>query len=67
MKDRRKQVKAQAEFCKELMERLYESIKENIDFESSWCGIRNHSQISNDVVRMRRELNSLNKLMNPYD
>lgn len=67
MKDKRKQAKTQTEFCKALMERLSESINENIDFESSWCGIRNHTQISSDIVRLRRELLVLNKLMNPYD
>lgn len=67
MKDKRNQAKAQIKFCKELMDRLSESINENINFESSWCGIRNHTQISNDIVRLRRELHALNKLMYPYD
>lgn len=31
-----------------------------------WWGIRNHSQISNDIIRLRRELNTLNKLLNPW-
>lgn len=66
-KDKRKQVKKQVTFCKELMDRLVKSVEDNIDEESSWWGIRNHSQMSNDIIRLRRELNTLNKLMNPYD
>lgn len=67
MKDKKKQAKKQMKFCEELMNRLVKSIDENIDENSSWYGIRNHSQISNDIVRLRRELNVLNKLMYPYD
>ncbi len=67
MTDKRKQAKEQIKFCKELMNRLCKLLEENIDEKSSWWGIRNHSQISNDIVRLRRELNTLNKLMNPYD
>lgn len=67
MKDKRKQAKEQIRFCKDLMNRLDKSFAENIDFESCWYGIRNHSQMSNDIVRLRRELNTLNKLLYPYD
>lgn len=67
MSDKRKQVKEQMKFCKELMNRLVKLMDENIDMDSSWWGIRNHTQISNDVVRLRRELNTLNKLLYPYD
>lgn len=67
MTDKRKQVKEQIKFCKELMNRLNKSIEENVDMDSSWWGIRNHSQMSNDIIRLRRELNTLNKLLNPYD
>lgn len=67
MTDKRKQAKEQIKFCKELMNRLCKSFDENINEESSWWGIRNHSQISDDIVRLRRELNLLNKLMYPYD
>jgi hypothetical protein len=67
MGDKRKQAKKQSDFCKELMDRLAKSINENINMDSSWWGIRNHSQISNDIIRLRRELNDLNKLMYPYD
>lgn len=67
MSDKRKQAKEQMKFCKELMDRLSVLVTDNIDEDSSWWGIRNHSQISNDIVRLRRELNTLNKMMYPYD
>lgn len=66
MADKRKQVKEQMKFCKELMLRLDKLVTENVDMESSWWGIRNHTQISNDVIRLRRELLALNKLLNPW-
>lgn len=67
MKDKRKEVKEQIKFCRELMNRLEKSVTDNVDEDSSWWGIRNHSQISDDIVRLRRELNTLNKLLYPYD
>lgn len=66
MADNRKQVKEQIKFCNELMNRLVKSISDNIDNDSPWWGIRNHSQMSNDVIRLRRELNTLRKLLNPW-
>lgn len=66
MADNRKQVKEQTKFCKELMNRLDKSVADNVNEDSSWWGIRNHSQISNDIIRLRRELNTLNKLLNPW-
>jgi hypothetical protein len=67
MADKSKQAKEQMKFCKELMNRLDKSLSENIAEDSSWWGIRNHTQISNDIVRLRRELNTLNKMMYPWD
>ena len=66
MADNRKQVKEQMKFCKELMNRLDKSVTDNVNEDSPWWGIRNHSQISNDIIRLRRELNTLNKLLNPW-
>lgn len=67
MADKRKEAKTQIKFCKDLMDRLVVLFEKNIDLDSSWWGISNHTQISGDIVRLRRELNALNKLMNPYD
>jgi hypothetical protein len=63
VKDKRKQAKEQLKFCEELMKRLVKSANENIDIDLSWCGIRNHTQMINDIVRLRRELNTLHKLL----
>ena len=62
MRDNRKKVKEQAKFCKELMDRLLNSVEDNVH-EDSCYWIRNHSQISNDIIRLRRELNTLNKYL----
>ena len=67
MKDKRAQAKEQMKFCKELMDRLNSSFDENVDKDSWMHGIYNHSQMSNDIIRLRRELNILNKLLYPYD
>lgn len=66
MKDNRKQIKEQMKFCKELMMRLDKLVTDNVDMDSSWWGVRNHTQISNDIIRLRRELNTLNKLLYPW-
>ena len=66
MADKVKQIKEQMKFCKELMLRLDKSVVENVGETSSWWGIRNHTQIINDSIRLRRELNVLNKLLNPW-
>lgn len=58
MKDNRKIVQEQAKFCGELMKRLENSVKENINVNAEWRTIANHSQISNDIIRLRRELNT---------
>lgn len=67
MVDKRKQAKEQVKFCKELMDRLNKSVEENANESVSSYFIHNHSQISNDIIRLRRELSTLSKLMNPYD
>lgn len=67
MADKCKKAKTQIKFCKDLMDRLVTLFEESTDGDCSWWAIPNHTQISNDIVRLRRELNALNKLMNPYD
>lgn len=66
--DKKKELKKQAIFCKELMDRLLKSVEENIDKPASYwsfSGINNCNQMSNDIVRLRRELNALNKMLSP--
>ena len=62
----KKELKNQAAFCKELMDRLLKSIEDNIDKPTSYwsvSGINNCSQMSADIIRLRRELNTLNKML----
>lgn len=63
MADKRKEDLKQVKFCGELMTRLVKSCEDNIHEESSWWGIHNHTQIGNDIVRLRRELNHLKNLL----
>lgn len=67
MSDIGKEIVAQAKFCKELMTKLEKLINENIDRPSPYWGITNHSQMSNDIIRLRRELNELNKLLSSHN
>lgn len=64
MADKTKQIKEQTRFCKELMLRLDVSVNKNVEDATSWYGISNRSQMSNDIIRLRRELNTLRKLLN---
>ncbi len=64
MKDSRKEVKKQSDFCKELMNRLADSVDQNIKKDFCYV-IPNHSQIMNDIIRLRRELSELSKLLKP--
>ena len=66
MNDKIKQIIEQIGFCKELMNRLGGSFSENIDMKMSRFRIRNTSQMSNDIIRLRRELNTLNKMIYPF-
>ena len=62
-KDNKKEATSQIKFCKDLMDRLKKDFDSNIDEKSSWWGIKNHTQMQNDIIRLRRELNVLNKLL----
>lgn len=66
MKNKKSRALKQCEFCNELMKRLNESVHNNIDMTSQWDEIYNHSQLSNDVIRLRRELNDLRKILLEY-
>ena len=62
-KDNKKEASSQIKFCNDLMTRLKKDFDSNVDKESSWFGIKNHTQMQNDIIRLRRELNVLNKLL----
>lgn len=53
----------QAAFCKELMDRLDDSIKKA---EVHYGTLDRHWVMQNDIVRLRRELLALRELLDPY-
>lgn len=56
------EIKNQNIFCKQLSDRLY---CDTLNF--SWSNYQtNHTRIQNDIVRLRRELNTLSKMFD-YD
>lgn len=67
MNDNEKAALEQVKFCKELMDRLCKHVERNVEIEAHYgwsnSGIHNCNQTSNDIVRLRRELNELNKIM----
>lgn len=63
-----KRIMAQAAFCLELMERLYTEIERGCSESKQYCaGINNYTQRMADAIRIRRELNTLRKLLNPWE
>ena len=60
-----KNIKKQSEFCLDLMQRLDSELKKDVD-EHAWMGLYNHTQKQADIIRLRRELNKLQKLLNPW-
>lgn len=61
-----KKLKDQARFCLQLMERLEKDIQCDSDKES-WWGVANYTQKKADIIRLRRELNTLNKILYPWE
>lgn len=54
----------QSQFCLELMTRLNKEIKDS--GEGSWSGMENHIRKQDDIKRLRRELMTLAKMLNPW-
>ena len=62
-----KNIKKQTDFCLNLMERLRADIwNDECDPSIDCYGIRYHKRKQNDIIRLRRELNRLNKLLDPW-
>jgi hypothetical protein len=57
-------IKSQSKFCKELMTRLDDDIQKS--GHGTYSGMSNYTQKQNDIVRIRRELNALAKLLDPW-
>ena len=60
----RNKAQKQADFCMELMRHLVADIKSAPD--CSYYGLEKHTQKQSDVIRLRRELATLSKLLDPY-
>lgn len=60
-----KKLKKQTEFCVDLMNRLSADIQEDIS-NNAWQGVFWHYRKKQDIIRLRRELNALTKILNPY-
>lgn len=58
------EIKSQSQFCTELMIRLNKSIKNS--GKGSWSGMANHCQKQDDIIRIRRELNTLREMLEPW-
>lgn len=54
----------QAEFCEMLMTRLCKEIKSS--GKGYWSGMENHVRKQDDIKRIRRELMTLSKMLNPW-
>lgn len=54
----------QSLFCKQLMERLHVEIRSSK--EGSWSGMENHIRKQDDIKRIRRELMTLSKMLDPW-
>ena len=57
-------IKIQSKFCTELMVRLNKDIQKS--GRGSWSGMENHCQKQNDILRIRRELNTLREMLDPW-
>ena len=58
-----KRARAQSAFCKDLMNRLDDSIQNDND---EYYGVEKYTVKQNDIVRLRRELMVLSKLLFPW-
>lgn len=54
----KKEILADLKFCKDLMDRLVIYADENYHDDVPWGS--NHTTIQNDIIRLRRELSSVN-------
>ena len=65
---RDKEVKLQLEVCETLQKKLGESVrkalsdKRSVEYFNNGSSLTNHSQIEDDIKRLRRELNVLSKM-----
>ena len=61
--DKKKIIK-QSLFCLDLMKRLDDTITSS--GAGTWSGLENHCRTQDDIKRLRRELMTLSKMLNPW-
>ena len=57
-------IRGQMQFCTELVLRLNDEIRK--DGEGYWSGMKNHIRKQNDIKRIRRELLTVSKMLDPW-
>lgn len=57
-------IRSQMLFCTELCQRLNDEIQN--DAEGTWSGMANHCRKQDDIKRLRRELLTVSKMLNPW-
>lgn len=58
-------IKSQSQFCAELMIRLNDEIQKSGN--GYWSGMENHIRKQDDIKRVRRELMTLSRMLNPWE
>lgn len=58
-------IKSQSQFCTELMIRLNDEIQKSGN--GYWSGMENHIRKQDDIKRVRRELMTLSRMLNPWE
>lgn len=60
----------QMNFIEKLIKELKNDLKEGMSIYSSndiYRGIPNYTRMQNDIVRIRKELNTMSKMLSPYN
>jgi len=57
-------IKSQSQFCAELMLRLDDEIQKSDN--GYWSGMADHTRKQDDIKRVRRELMTLSRMLNPW-
>ena len=60
------EIKKQMQFCMNLVMRLNDEINSSEGREGYWSGLENHCRMQDDIKRIRRELMTVSKMLNPW-
>lgn len=61
----RHEIEKQSDFCLDLMLKLKDAIYSSEESGYNW-GLENYTQRQQDIIRLRRELMTLSKALNPW-